>query len=88
MRWLTVLPLLVLPLLVFPFTASAAKSLSVDDRAETISKQMKDNHSYQAYLARDFANFASEEVGQHDLRAARAFIQMAESAASRAGAAK
>ncbi len=88
MRWLTALPLLVLPLLVLPFTASAAKFLSVDDRAEAISEQTKDNHSYQAHLARNFAAFASEEVGQHDLRAARAFIQMAESAAAQAGAAK
>jgi len=88
MRWLTVLPLLALPIFVFSFTASATTFFSIDDRAETVNEQVKGNNSYQAHLARNFADFASEEVSQHDLRTARAFIQMAEDAAAQAGAAK
>lgn len=77
----------VLTLLVFPFSAQAA-FLSISDRAEQVEKQTKGNNSYQAYLARKFADYATEEVAQHDLRTGRAFIQMAEEAAKKAGGSK
>jgi len=80
--------LFVIALLVFPFAASAGSFQSVDDRADTVNNQVKGNHSYQAYLARKFASFAGEEVGQHDLQAAKAFIKMAEDAATSAGGSK
>ena len=88
MRWLYTIPFFAIPLLIFPFTASAVHFSSVDERAEAINQQLKGNHSYHAYLARNFADYASEELGQHDLKAARAFISMAEDAAAKAGAAK
>jgi len=88
MRWLSAIPLFAIPLLIFPVTASAVHISSVDDRADAISQQLKGNHSYHAYLARNFADYASEELGQHDLKAARAFIKMAEEEAAQAGAAK
>ena len=72
-------------LLVFPFTASAAKFLSVGDRVEIVNQQTKGNNSYQAHLARKLAAFADEEVSQHDLQTALAFIKMAEEAAAKAG---
>ncbi len=83
MRWC-----FIIILLVFPFTAFAGGFQSVDDRADTVSNNVKGNHSYQAHLARKFASFASEEVSQHDLLAAKAFIAMAEEAAAKAGGSK
>jgi len=88
MRWLSAIPLFTIPLLIFPFTASAVHFSSVDERGDSISQQLKGNHSYHAHLARNFADYASEELGQHDLKAARAFIHMAEEEAAKAGAAK
>ncbi|MDQ6971445.1 MAG: hypothetical protein Q9M30_02230 [Mariprofundaceae bacterium] len=84
MRWFIV----AIALLTFPFTASASKFLSVDDRADIIKEELKGNNSYQAHLARKFASFASDEVSQHDLITAKAFIKMAEEAAVKAGGAK
>jgi len=84
MRWLFV----AVAFIVLPFSASAASFLSVDDRADIVSEKVKGNHSYHAYLAKKFADFASEEVAQHDLLTAKAFIKMAEDAAAKAGGEK
>jgi len=75
-------------LLMFPISASAGKFLSVEDRVDIVNEQVKGNDSYQAHLARKLADFASEELSQHDLRTALAFIKMAEEAATKAGGAK
>ncbi len=83
MRWF-----FIVALLVFPFAAAAGGFQSVDDRADAVSKSVKGVHSYQAYLARKFASFASEEISQHDSQAAKAFIVMAEEAAAKAGGSK
>ncbi len=83
MRWLFAAAFIVLP-----FTASAASFLSVDNRADIVNEKVKGNHSYHAYLAKKFADYASEEVSQHDLSTAKAFINMAEDAAAKAGGAK
>lgn len=75
-------------LLIIPFTASAGKLLSVEDRVEIVKEQVKGNDSYQAHLARKLASFAEEEVYQHDPQTAQVFIKMAEEAAAKAGNAK
>jgi len=83
MRWLFTVAFIMMPL-----TASAGSFLSVDDRADIVSEKVKGNHSYQAYLAKKFADYASEEVAQHDLLTAKAFIKMAEDAAAKVGGGK
>jgi len=80
-----------LPLLALVFTAltlaqpaSASNwKLSVDDRADALSQQLKGVHNYHAYLALQLADKALDESSQHDLRVAQQFIQMAEEEAAK-----
>ncbi|MDQ6963223.1 MAG: hypothetical protein Q9M28_11975 [Mariprofundaceae bacterium] len=65
-----------------PFAASAA---SVEERSKEIYAQVKGNNSYHAHLARKLANVAVNEIGQHDVMAARQFMTMAEESAAKAG---
>jgi len=69
-------------------TASAAGFAGVEDRAETLNAQLKGSHNYHAYLAKELASIAEMEIGQHDLTAARSFMEMAEEHAAQAGGAK
>jgi len=72
-------------LFAFSMSASAA---GVDERAETLNAQLKGANNYHAYLAMELADIAQMELGQHDLNAARSFMEMAEEHAARAGGAK
>ena len=58
---------------------------SIDDRASRVEARVQGKHDYQAELARDMASAAQDELAQHDLRAARQFMDLAEQAASRSG---
>jgi len=71
----------------FAFSVSASAA-GVVDRSETLNAQLKGNNSYHASLARELADIAEIEIGQHDLNTARAFIEMAEEHAAKAGGAK
>jgi len=72
-------------LFAFSISASAA---GVEERAETINAQLKGNNNYHAHLARELSGIAEDEISQHDLNAARAFMEMAEEHAAQAGGAK
>ncbi|WP_241697585.1 hypothetical protein [Mariprofundus sp. NF] len=61
---------------------------TISDRANQISAQLEGNNSYHAHLARELANVAVEEKGQHDVTAALEFIRMAEDHAAQAGGSK
>lgn len=65
-----------------PFAASAA---SVEERSKAIYTQLKGNNNYYAHLAKKFANVAVNEKGQHDVTAARQFMDLAEDSAAKAG---
>ena len=69
-------------------TANAGTFTSTEERADAVNAQLKGNNSYHAHLARELANIAVEEKGQHDTRVAKAFIQRAEEEAAQAGGAK
>ncbi|GAV19682.1 hypothetical protein MMIC_P0633 [Mariprofundus micogutta] len=79
--------LLILALFAFALPASAGLS-SIEDRAEAVEAQTEGNNSYHAHLARKFAFIAVDEKGQHDLAAAKEFINMAEEHAAQAGGSK
>ncbi len=72
-------------LLLSPLTATAGAFTSIDARADAVTKKVEGKKTYEAYLARKFAAFAQEELSQHDLNAARAFMDMAEEAAAKTG---
>jgi len=72
-------------LFAFSITASAA---GVEDRAASVRAELQGNNSYHAHLARELAGIAEDEIGQHDLNAAKSFMEMAEEHASQAGGAK
>ena len=80
--------LLLLALFAFSLPASAGMFSTIDERANHISAQLEGNNNYHAHLARELANVAVEEKGQHDVTAALEFIRMAESHAAQAGGAK
>jgi len=65
-----------------PFVASAA---SVEERSQTVYTQVKGNNGYYAHLARKLANVAVNEKSQHDVMAARQFMDLAEESAGKAG---
>lgn len=71
--------------LAFASPAFAGVFDSVDDRAARVEDQTKGRHDYQAELARDLASIAQDELSQHDLSAARQFMNLAEQAAARGG---
>lgn len=76
-------------LFILPFSASAAGIFtSTDTRAAAVENEVAGNYTYEACLARKFVAFAEEELSQHDMDAAHAFMQMAEEAAAKAGGAK
>ena len=77
--------LLLLTLFAFSLPAHAGLFTTVDDRANHISTQLQGNNSYHAHLARELANVAVDEKGQHDVTAALEFIRMAEAHADQAG---
>jgi hypothetical protein len=70
------------------FASSAAAFESVDSRADALNEQLKGNHSYHAYLARELADIATEEKAQHDITVAQSFMDMAEEHAAQAGGSK
>jgi len=72
-------------LFAFSMSASAA---GVEERAEAVNAQLNGNNNYHAHLARELASIAEDEIGQHDLNAARAFMEMSEEHAAQAGGAK
>ncbi|NWF36323.1 hypothetical protein [Mariprofundus sp. KV] len=80
--------LLLFTLFAFSMPASAGMFSTIDERANQISTQLEGNNSYHAHLARELANIAVEEKGQHDVTAALEFIRMAESHADQAGGAE
>jgi len=80
--------LLLLTLFAFILPAHAGMFSTIDDRANHISAQLEGNNNYHAHLARELANVAVEEKGQHDVTAALEFIRMAEAHADQAGGAK
>jgi len=61
---------------------------SVETRADALSASLQGNHSYEANLAREFADIALDEKSQHDTDIAKAFMTKAEEHAAKAGAAK
>jgi len=65
--------------------AAAGWTVSVDDRGDALTAQLKGNNSYQAHLARELSSIASEEKSQHDVQVAKAFMDMAEEHAAKAG---
>jgi hypothetical protein len=69
-------------------TASAATFSSIEDRASAVRAELNGNNNYQAHLARELASIAEDEISQHDLKAARAFIKMSEEHAAQVGGAK
>jgi len=70
-------------------SASAASfATGVEARADALDAQLKGNQSYEAHLARELANVATEEKSQHDIAVARAFMDEAETYAAKAGGAK
>ncbi|PIV88687.1 MAG: hypothetical protein COW48_04640 [Hydrogenophilales bacterium CG17_big_fil_post_rev_8_21_14_2_50_63_12] len=79
--------LLLLSLFAFALPASAGMN-SIQDRAAAVKSQTEGNDNYHAQLARKLAAIAVEEKGQHDLHAAKEFINMAEEHAAQAGGAK
>ncbi len=72
-------------LFVFSMSANAA---GVEERAEALNAQLKGNNNYHAHLARELADIAEIEIGQHDINTARAFIEIAEEHAAKAGGKK
>jgi len=75
-------------LMIFASPAMAMSFPSVGDRAEAVRAEVGKAHNYHAYLATQFASIAESEIYDHDLRAAKEFIKMAEEEAAKAGAAK
>jgi len=79
-------------LLLLPFAlcmlAGSAWSATLDERVASLNAQLKNNPSYNACLAREFARVASDEKSQHDTDVAQAFMALAEEYAQKAGAAK
>lgn len=78
----------IVAVLLLPLTATAGALTSIDVRADAVNKKVEGIKTYEAYLARKFAAFAEEELGQHDLNAARQFMELAEEAAAKAGGSK
>jgi len=68
--------------------SSAGFSVGVDERSDVISAQLQGNNSYHAHLARELSDIAIEEKSQHDIDVAKAFMDMAEQHAAKAGGAK
>ena len=79
--------LLLLTLFAFSMPASAGMN-SIQDRSAAVKTQTEGNNGYHAHLARKLASIAVEEKGQHDLHAAKEFMDMAEEHAAQAGGAK
>jgi len=70
------------------FAFAATANAGVEERAAELHAQMKGKHDYHAYLARELASVAEEELAQHDINTARSFMEMAEEHAAKAGGAK
>ena len=68
--------------------AAAGWTVSVDERADALNANLKGNSSYEAHLARELASVATEEKSQHDIQVAKAFMNMAEEHAAKAGGSK
>jgi hypothetical protein len=66
----------------------SANAAGVQERADTLNAQLQGQHDYHASLAKELADIAEIEIGQHDMHAARAFIEMAEEHAAKAGGVK
>jgi len=79
---------LLLSLFVFALPANADTFNSIGARVEQINAQLQGNHGYHANMARQLASVASTEDGEHDIRAALRFIELAEAHAAQAGASK
>ncbi len=77
--------LLIPMLLALAPAAQAGAFDSVDERVTRLEDQLKDRHDYQAELARNLASIAQDELAQHDLNAARQFMELAEQAAAKGG---
>ncbi|MDQ6981679.1 MAG: hypothetical protein Q9M08_01550 [Mariprofundus sp.] len=77
--------LLLFTLFAFSLPASAA---SVEGRSVALTAQLEGNNNYHAHLARELASIAETEKWQHDVNTAKAFINMAEKHAAKAGGAK
>ncbi len=79
-------------MILFLFTLFAlsmpASASSIEDRSVALTAQLEGNNSYHAHLARELASIAETEKWQHDVNTARAFINMAEKHAAKAGGAK
>ncbi|MBN4073465.1 hypothetical protein JYT23_01370 [Mariprofundus ferrooxydans] len=67
---------------------SAGFSVGVDQRSDAVTAQLQGNNSYHAHLARELSDIAIEEKSQHDIDVAKAFMDMAEEHAAKAGGVK
>ncbi len=76
---------LTLALLALAPSATAGVFDSVDDRAARVEAQVQGRHDYHAELARELVSAAQDERSQHDLRAARQLMDLAEQAAGKGG---
>jgi len=72
-------------LMSFTSPAMAMSFASVEDRADVVRNTTGDTNNYHAFLAKELASIAESEISDHDLRAARTFIIMAEEEAIKAG---
>ncbi len=81
--------LFLITLFAFALPASSAGfSVGVDQRSDAVSAQLKGDNSYHAHLARELSDIAIEEKSQHDIDVAKAFMDLAEEHAAKAGGAK
>ena len=67
-------------------SANSALAAGVEERSTQLQSALQGNHSYEAYVARDLASIAEDEKSQHDTDVARAFMDLAEQYAQKAGA--
>jgi len=81
--------LLILTLFAFALPANSAGFFTgVEERTDTMNAQLQGKNDYHAYLARELADIAIEEKYQHDMAAAKEFMNMAEQHAAKSGGAK
>jgi len=81
--------LLILTLFAFVLPANSAGFFTgIEDRSDTMNAQLHGKNDYHAYLARELADIAIEEKYQHDIAAAKEFMDMAEQHAAQSGGTK
>lgn len=72
---------LVLALCLFAGTASAG----VEDRSNALQASVEGNNSYEAHFARELSTIAEDELSHGEVEVARAFMDVAEKYARKAG---